>query len=97
MLAAALTLLVLPWVFVAMGRAGEPLALYAWVFSKVGLAIISVATAAGFVLGSERMANVFSFFWGTHPVWEEDWFQRLAAALVVVVAVGVIGHLVLAK
>lgn len=92
--AAAATLLVLPWVFAANGRGHEPFALYAWVFSKTGLVIIASAAAAGFVLGSERMANVLSFFWGTHPVWEEEWFQKCLVGLIIVVVVGVVAHLV---
>lgn len=43
---------------------------YAFVFSKVGLAVVIGAAILGFCLGSERMASVFSFFWGTHTLWE---------------------------
>ena len=92
--AAAATLLVLPWVFAANGRGAEPLILYSWAFSKTGLVIIATAAAAGFFLGSEQMANVFSLFWGTHPVLEEEWFQKCLVGLIIVVAVGLVGHLV---
>src|SRR5262245_57333511 len=38
-------------------------------------AVVAVAVL-GFVFGGERMANFFSFLWGTHPVWARihDWF-----------------------
>lgn len=42
---------------------------YAAVFSKAGLFIIGGASILGFLAGAERMANVFSFFWGTHAFW----------------------------
>ena len=92
--AAALTLLVLPWIFATKGSSGEPFTLYGWIFSKYGLAIIASAAAAGFIFGSEKMANAFSFFWGTHPVWEEGWFQKGLVALVVIVIVSVLLNLV---
>ena len=92
--AAAATLLVLPWVFAANGGVGETLVLYSWLFSKTGLVIIATAAATGFFLDSERMANGFSFFWGTRSVWEEEWFQKCLAGLIIVVVVGLVGHLV---
>lgn len=89
--AAAATLLVLPWVFAAKG--GESFTLYVWIFSKMGLVIIASAAVAGFLLGSEKMANAFSFFWGTHSIWQEEWFQKCFLGLVIIVLVGVVGHL----
>ena len=49
----------------------EPLALYGYVFSKWGAAIILVASALGFAVGGERTANFFALIWGTHPFWSE--------------------------
>lgn len=92
--AAAVTLVVVPWVFAANGRGHEPFTLYYWVFSKAGLLIIASAAAAGFFLGSERMANVFSLIWGTHPVWEEERSQKYLVGLIIVVVIGVVGYLV---
>src|SRR5450830_725899 len=42
---------------------------YSFVFWKVGLFVVIVASIVGFCVGSERMANIFSFFWGTHSFW----------------------------
>ena len=88
--AAALTLVILPWIFAVKGSSGEPFTIYGWIFSKYGLAIIASAAVAGFIFGSEKMANIFSFFWGTHPVWEEDWFRKGLVALVVVIIVSLL-------
>lgn len=95
--AAAGTLLVLPWVFAASGRGSEPFLIYAWVFSKSGLFIIASAAVSGFILGSEKMANVLSFFWGTHAVWEEEWFQNIIVAVIIIVIVGMVGSLVFSR
>ena len=62
-------------------------------FSKFGLPLVGLASAVGFVLGAERVASVFSFFWGTHPVWEHEWFQRVVAALVAIAVVAFAAHL----
>jgi len=43
---------------------------YSFVFSKVGLSTVIAASLAGFCFGSERMANILSFFWGTHDFWK---------------------------
>jgi hypothetical protein len=42
---------------------------YSFIFSKFGLAVIVGASIVGFFTGAERMANIFSFFWGTHNFW----------------------------
>jgi hypothetical protein len=76
--AAALTLALYPVAvtLIAGGRGGGPefefaAFLYRFVFSSVGLSIIVGASALGFLAGSERMANIFSFFWGTHSFWSD--------------------------
>jgi len=94
--ATALTLIVVPLIFTMVGGSYEPLALYALIFSKTGIVIISVASAIGFSVGSERMANILSLFWGTHPAWKEEWFQRIALGFVIVFTAGVVGHYVFA-
>lgn len=75
-LLAGLTLVLLPIAFVlttrGMGGGMEfdiGAIAYAVVFSKAGIAIVVVAAVTGFLVGSERMANIFSFFWGTHGLW----------------------------
>jgi len=75
-----------------LGGSYEPLALYALIFSKIGIVIIFVASAIGFSVGSEIMANILSLFWGTHPAWKEEWFQRIALGLVIIFTAGVVGH-----
>lgn len=72
--AAALTLALYPLALTLSGRGGgtefELAAfLYRFVFSNVGLSIIIGAAVFGFLAGSERMTNIFSFFWGTHSFW----------------------------
>src|SRR6266699_1063936 len=74
--AAVLTLFLFPVALALLGGGvggGGELAFgaffYTFVFSKVGLILVSGAAVAGFCVGSERMANVFSFFWGTHTLW----------------------------
>ena len=42
---------------------------YASVFWKLGFLVIVGASIVGFCAGAERMANIFSFFWGTHNFW----------------------------
>jgi hypothetical protein len=76
--AAALTLALYPFALtlIAGGRGGGPefefaAFLYRFVFSNVGLSIIVGASVVGFLAGSERMANIFSFFWGTHSFWSD--------------------------
>jgi hypothetical protein len=75
--AATLTLALYPvaLIVVAGGRGGgtefQFVALYQFVFSNVGLSIIIGASVVGFLAGSERMANIFSFFWGTHSFWSD--------------------------
>ena len=90
--AAALTLFVVPLLFTMVSY--EPLALYAVIFSKSGIVVIAVASAIGFSVGSERMVNILSVFWGTHPAWKEEWFQRIALALVILFSAGVVGYYV---
>ncbi len=63
--------------------------------------MLGIASAAGFLLGSERMANVFSFFWGTHEFWSrfrnkvETWSEshfneRWLLIIVLIVLAGVV-------
>jgi hypothetical protein len=42
---------------------------YALLSSKLGIIIVLAAALTGFWVGSERMAGIFSFFWGTHSLW----------------------------
>jgi hypothetical protein len=73
--AATLTLLLFPIalsIFVGAASAkgaGLIFLYYTYVFSKTGLFIISSASIAGFLLGPDRIATLFSFFWFTHPFW----------------------------
>jgi hypothetical protein len=74
---AALTLALYPVALLILGRGaggGAEVELgahfYAFMFSKVGLVVIISASLAGFFFGPERMANIFSFFWGTHNFWK---------------------------
>lgn len=74
--AATLTLLLFPIAMsifigaVSAKGAGLMLLYYTYVFSKTGLLIISSAFIAGFLLGPDRIATLFSFFWFTHPFWK---------------------------
>ena len=61
-------------------------------FSKLSAYIVGTASMVGFLSGSERMARIFSFFWGTHEIWEQQWFQRLFAVLLVVAIVALVAH-----
>ncbi len=74
-------------------KSGSGISLVGSAFSKFGLILVGLASVVGFVLGSERMAGVFSFFWGTHPVWEQEWFHKFVAVLAVVVVVALAVHL----
>jgi len=76
------------------GYSYEPLALYTLVFSKTGIVIISVASVIGFSVGSERMANILSLCWVTHPAWKEEWFQRIALGFLIIFTAGVVGYYV---
>lgn len=82
---AGVMLLIVPLVIGMIGRGAEPLALYAFVFSKWGLATLVVFAILGFVAGGERMANLFSVIWGTHPIWSEmgDWLEEHETAAAV--------------
>ena len=72
------TLLVAPLVVGMLGRGGEVLLVYGFVFSKWGAAAVLAAFVLGFVLGSARMAEFFSLMYGTHPSWKRvgDWFYE---------------------
>jgi hypothetical protein len=85
--AAALTLLAYPLILAGIGSDPQPVALYAYIFPGTGLTAILFASVLGFIVGSERMARVFSFFWGTHSVWEDDWIRRLGAVLMIAAVV----------
>ena len=56
-------------------------------FSRLSTYIIVTASLIGFLSGSERMARIFSFFWGTHEIWEQAWFQKLCITLLVMAIV----------
>lgn len=75
--ATAITLFVVPLIITAIAHRGEPLLMYSWIFSKLGILTLVLSAIAGFSLGADRMVNVFSFFWGTHSIWEEEWFQKM--------------------
>lgn len=72
--AAALTLALYPLALLSHGAgSGGEFELgayfYSFMFSKVGLILVIAASVTGFCVGPERMANIFSFFWGTHSFW----------------------------
>lgn len=73
--AATLTLALYPVALIILGHGGGGgefelgADFYSFMFWKVGLAVVIASSIAGFCLGPERMANVFSFFWGTHSFW----------------------------
>jgi hypothetical protein len=97
MLAATLTLLIVPLVLsFKVGDADLLFEIYSWIFSKTGIALISAATVTGFFLGAERMVDMFSHAWGTHPRTEEDRFaneeNRSTKILVLIVFLGVLGY-----
>ena len=71
-------MLTVPLVIGIVGRGAEPLALYALVFSKWGVAALIAAATLGFIVGGERMANLFAVVWGTHPIWSEmeSWLEE---------------------
>ena len=75
--ATSITLFAVPLIFLAIAHNGRPLILYGWILSKLGILTLFLSAIAGFSLGADRMANVFSFFWGTHSIWEEEWFQKV--------------------
>jgi hypothetical protein len=93
-IAAAITLFVAPLFFSMVGYSYEPLALYTLVFSKTGIVIISVASVIGFSVGSERMANILSLCWVTHPAWKEEWLQLIALGFLIIFTAGVVGYYV---
>jgi len=80
-----LVMLLVPLIVGIIGSGAESLALYAIVFSKWGLATVVVFAITGFILGGERMANVFAAVWGTHPVWSElgGWLEEHETAAAV--------------
>jgi hypothetical protein len=82
LIATAITLFAVPLIFSAIAHNGKPLLMYGWIFSKLGILTLFLSAIAGFSLGADRMANVFSFFWGTHLIWEEEWFLRLTGVIV---------------
>ena len=73
--AAMLTLALYPIVVLLIGGSGGggefdlAAIYYAVLASKLSIFIVVAVTLIGFLVGSERMANVFSFFWGTHSMW----------------------------
>jgi hypothetical protein len=101
---ATLTLAMYPLAILFLGRGGGELELgahfYAFLFSKSGLMVIVVASIVGFCVGSERMANIFSFFWGTHSFWarlddlqtEHNLSHWVLVVLLVIFAVVMVAH-----
>jgi hypothetical protein len=77
-IAIGVTMLVVPLIVGIVGRGAESLALYAFVFSKWGVAALIVFAILGFVLGGKRTANLLAVIWGTHPVWSElgGWLEE---------------------
>ena len=71
-------MLVVPLVIGVVGRGAEPMALYALVFSKWGVATLIAFAILGFIIGDERMANLLAVIWGTHPVWSRvnSWLEE---------------------
>ena len=71
---------------------------YSIVLSTFGLVVVALVSIAGFILGPDRLAEVFSFFWGTHEVWTrivasiEEWDEQHPNAryVVAVAAVAII-------
>lgn len=61
-------------VCVAIGREGEFGAI-PMIFSfikNVGIYLIGLASCVGFIAGPEKMADIFSYFWGTHPAMKKE-------------------------
>jgi hypothetical protein len=86
---AAMTVVLLPFLLAISGAGiGGFLALeagagwYGVMVSEIGVVIIVSAAVTGFVVGGDRMANIFSFFWGTHSLWQRlgdrihHWMER---------------------
>lgn len=75
-IACALTLALFPIIIAMLGRGGGEFELgvlvYSFVFSKSGLLVVIGGAIVGFCVGAERMANIFSFFWGTHSFWDKS-------------------------
>ena len=92
---AALTLLayfVINFALSAKSSSGIPF-VSSFFFSRFSAYIVAIATIVGFIVGTERMVKLFSFFWGTHEIWEREWFQKLCVIILVAVVVGFVVHL----
>ncbi len=87
--AAALTLFAYFVINVALAAksASGQIPVSSFFFSRLSTYIIVTASLIGFLSGSERMARIFSFFWGTHEIWEQAWFQKLCITLLVMAIV----------
>jgi hypothetical protein len=99
-IAMACTIAVLSFVFFVMlakGRFEGVHLLFHFVFSKASLFIIAATAVLGFFLSFDKMADIFSSLWGTHPVWEEDWMQKLAIAIVITIATGAVAYYLLSR
>lgn len=95
-IAAGITLLcyfLINFAFASKVPSGPPHWLFSLFASKLSLGIVALAGAAGFALGSARMAEVFSILWGTSELWQEVWFRKLMAAFTIVVLVLAIVYL----
>lgn len=93
---AALTILayfVITFTLAAAKSTTAPGLVSSFFFTKFSAYMVVTATVVGFLVGSDRMARLFSFCWGTHEIWEREWFQKLWAAFVIVVAVAIVTHL----
>jgi uncharacterized membrane protein len=93
--ATAITLFVLPLIVSVIVHNGKPMLMFGWIFSKLGILTLFLSAIAGFSLGADRMANVFSFFWGTHTIWEEEWFQKVFIGIFVLLVIGLLVHFAL--
>ena len=73
--ASALTLLLFPIALLILGQGSGGMeigvVIYSFVFSGFSLFVIIGAAIVGFFVGAERMAKIFSFFWGTHSFWDK--------------------------
>ena len=85
-----LTMLVFPpaIAFVTWGAWGW--GLYLVVFSKIGLLMVIGTFITGFVLGADKMATIFSFIWGTHPVWKQKLQELSWWPIAIVIVLGVL-------
>lgn len=51
--------------------------------SPTAALIICLGALLGFALGAEPMAKIFAVLWGTSSLWQEAWFYRMGAIVLV--------------